>query len=338
MKDSFPCLYSSEKNQAVTEVTFHSLKDLDPGDSLIEVFYSSLNYKDALGLLAKSPIYRKFPIIGGIDLSGTLLESSHPSLKKGQNVLITGCGLGESHTGGYSQVARVPHEWILPLPDGLGLKQSMQLGTAGFTASLAVFRLQQNGQTPEMGPILVTGASGGVGMISIQILSKLGYEVIALSAKEDKYEFLKGLGAKNTLHPNEIADPKGPLSSPQWSGCIDNVGGTVLEKILPQIDLWGNVCSIGVAAGAKFQATVMPHILRGVSLLGISSTNCPMPLRKTLWANLASAWKVDKLDQIANHEVTLDQLPHAAQELLDRKRSGRTIVNLKKVPNTYSSP
>lgn len=326
--ESFFALLATEKDRAVQDPTEISLECLDPGDSIIEVQYSSLNYKDALGLLAKSPIYRKFPIVGGIDLSGRIVSSESSHLKSGESVLITGCGLGENHTGGYSQFARVPSDWIIPIPKGLSPRQVMQLGTAGFTAALAIHRLEENHQTPEKGPILITGASGGVGQFSVSLLKKLGFEVVAVSGKPQSSEKLLRLGATEVLQPGDIKTPRGPLSSVKWAGCIDCVGGELLEKVLPQIDLWGNVCSIGVAAGARFQSTVMPHILRGVSILGISSTNCPMELRTKLWQRLDGDLKMEDLDAICSKEISLQEVPATAKKLLNREVIGRYLVKL----------
>ncbi|MFW7379462.1 MAG: YhdH/YhfP family quinone oxidoreductase [Oligoflexus sp.] len=301
---------------------------LDAGDVLIQAKYSSVNYKDALGATGKGRIYKKLPIVGGIDVSGTVVASNDPSLAVGSEVLVTGCGLGESHDGGYSEYVRVPASWVIPLPEGLSLREAMIYGTAGFTAGLCVHRLQVNDQTPDKGPIVVTGASGGVGSFAIQMLAKQGFDVIAVSGKADAVTYLKDLGAKEVVRPEDLELGERPLESVRFGGAIDNVGGSLLEGLLRHTNLWGNIASVGLAADFRFQNTVMPFILRGVSLLGISSANCPRSLRLQIWKNLAGPLKPDQLEAIQQETVRLEDLATVFQRMIDRQIRGRVLVEI----------
>lgn len=315
-----------ENNQIHGKIVRESLNDLGAGDVVIRAAYSSINFKDALAATGRGKILKQFPLNAGIDVAGTVVTSESPQIKVGTEVLVTGCGLGESHDGGYAEFARVPADWVIPVPAGLSLKETMILGTAGFTAALCVHRLQVNDQTPDKGPIVVTGASGGVGTLAVNMLASAGYEVVAVSSKVEHYDFLRMLGAQTVCSIEQLNLGSKPLEAGRFGGAIDNVGGDVLGRILPAIRLWGNVASVGLAAGAGFEATVMPFILRGVSILGISSTNCPLPLRKTLWQRMAQDLKPNHLAKILTTTVDLEHMEPVFEAMLSRKTIGRTLV------------
>lgn len=320
------CLYFKENKTEYLERDFQPKAD----EVLVEVHYSGVNYKDALGVCNRAPIFKKPEIIPGIDLAGKVLESRDSELQEGSEVLVNGMGLGESIDGGYSGLACVPRDKIVPLPAGLSLKESMALGTAGFTAGLAVQRMVTNGQTPEKGPILISGATGGVGAFALQIFNKLGFETQVVTHRPEKEEYLKNLGAQEVLFYEEhFSGSFRPLEKGRWGGVVDNLGGEFLERVLPQIHLWGNVASIGLAKGASFKATVMPFILRGVSLLGASSNNCDHTTRLEVWDKLGSDWKPGVLLDLISQELSLDQVVAYSQELLDHKRTGRALVKIK---------
>ncbi len=315
-----------EGNTVIAKLVPQTLADLDEGDVVIAAEYSSINYKDALGATGRGRIFKKFPIIAGIDVAGKVVSSNDARFKAGDAVLVTGCGLGEAHDGGYAEMVRVPADWVVKIPQGLTTYEAMIYGTAGFTAGIAMERLLANGQTPEMGPIVVTGATGGVGMISIAMLARLGFPVIAVSGKPEFATELKRLGAKEVLRPDELQLGTRPLESVQFGGAIDNVGGLLLEGILRHVNLWGNVASIGMAGGAEFKATVMPHILRGVSLLGISSTNYPNKKRSNLWQRLATDLRPTNLEALVTETITLADLTDRFTKMLARQTHGRTVV------------
>ena len=305
-----------------------SVDDLTAGDVVIKVHYSSLNYKDALGITGKGKILKTFPINAGIDAAGVVLSSKDLRFKEGDQVLVTGCNIGEITDGGLSEVLRVASANVVPLPKGLTLKEATTLGTAGFTAALCLDRFLENGQRPMHGPILVTGATGGVGTLSIQILSHYGFEVWAVSGKPEHFDFLKKLGAAQVFSPEDLALGSKPLESIRFGGAVDNIGGEWLPKVAAHVQLWGNIACVGLAAGAQTNMTVMPMILRGVSLLGISSNNTPMPRRLKLWEHLASDWKPAKLNDILQREITLDDAISVADDFMNRKIVGRVIVKL----------
>lgn len=303
------------------------IDELSEGDIVIRVAYSGVNYKDALAATGKGRIIRRFPLNGGIDLAGTVESSKDERFSPGDEVLANGCGLGELHDGGLAQFARIPAEWVVPLPDGLTLKQAMILGTAGFSAALAIHRMRENGQIPDSGPIVVTGASGGVGSIAISILHRLGYKTIAVSGRPQYREYLIELGADSVVTAEQLQLGTGSLEEVRFGGAIDNVGGELLSNILAHVKHWGNVASIGMAGGSDLEATVFPFILRGVSLLGISSANCPMPLRKTIWCQLGGELKPRNLESVLAEEVHLKDVSEVFNKLLDRQLHGRVIVN-----------
>ncbi|MBV1910200.1 MAG: YhdH/YhfP family quinone oxidoreductase [Kangiellaceae bacterium] len=314
------------------ETVSHRLQQMDmdelsEGEVVVRVHYSGVNYKDALAATGKGAILKKFPLNGGIDLSGIVESSSSERFTKGQEVIVNGCGLGEIHDGGLAEYARVPADWVMELPRGLSMKEAMVLGTAGFTAALAIHRMLVNGQEPTKGPIVVTGASGGVGSNAINMLSGLGFETIAVSGRTMFKNYLRELGASKVCSVDELNLSERPLDKGVFGGAIDNVGGQLLNQILAHTNLWGNVASIGLADTHKFSATVFPFILRGISLLGVSSTNCPMSLRKEIWGRLGGDLKPNKLNKILTEEVALKDVSQVFEELLERKRYGRTIVN-----------
>lgn len=307
-----------------------ALDDLAAGDVVIEAHYSSVNYKDALAATGKGRIMRHFPLVGGVDVAGVVAQSKDPRFRAGDAVLVTGCGLGETHDGGFSEVVRVPADWVVSLPAGLTLFDAMALGTAGFTAALAIDRMEQNGQHPGMGPVIVTGATGGVGSISIDLLSGRGYEVVALTGKPSAEDYLKALGAGRVLDRHTLEPGDRLLDSAQWGGAIDNLGGSVLSWLLRTTRPWGSVASIGMAGGVGLQASVMPFILRGVSLLGITSANCPMPRRLKVWQRLVSDLQPRRLDRVVAGTISLDELPGVFDQLLAGNHQGRFVVSFER--------
>jgi acrylyl-CoA reductase (NADPH) len=306
-----------------------SLDDLPAGEVLIQVAYSSVNYKDGLASIPEGRIVRRYPFVPGIDLSGTVVESSDPQFKAGDEVLVTGYEVGVSHYGGFSQYARVKAEWVVPLPSGLTLKDAMAYGTAGFTAALAVHQLEKMDLTPQRGPVLVTGATGGLGSIAIGILKKRGYTVVASTGKEAEHDYLKHLGADDIISRTVTsAESNRPLEKEQWAGSIDAVGGSTLAYLLRTTKYGGVIASCGNTGGPNVSTTVFPFILRAVNLLGIDSVNCPMPLRRELWAHLASDYRPDTLASIG-HEAPLDELPQALTTILKGGMRGRTIIAMR---------
>jgi NADPH2:quinone reductase len=304
------------------------LDTLSAGDVVIEAHYSSVNYKDALAATGRGKILRRFPLVGGVDVSGVVMTSTDARLAAGDEVLVTGCGLGENHDGGFSEIVRVPADWVVPLPGGLALRDAMVMGTAGFTAALAIDRMEQNGQAPEQGPVVVSGASGGVGSIAVDLLAGRGYEVIALSRKPDD-GYLAALGADRVIDAGVAAGSKAPLEKAQWGGAIDTVGGEVLAWLTRTVRPWGSIASIGLAGGAQLNTTVMPFILRGVSLLGITSANCPMERRLKVWNRLTSDLRPQHLEQVVAGEVSLDELPEIVEKVLSGQHRGRYVVKLR---------
>ena len=305
-----------------------SIDDLSEGDVTIKVAWSSINYKDALAGTGKGKILKSYPLVGGIDVAGMVVESSDERYAEGDEVLVTGCEQSESRDGGYSQYLRLDANSIIPLPAGLTLREAMALGTAGFTAALCLYRMEANGQTPDDGPIVVTGATGGVGSVAINLLAAAGYDVHAISGKVDQFDYLEELGASQCISRHDLHWGQRALEKARWAGCIDNVGGDMLSGISRVIKLWGNIASCGMAGGIGLQTTTMPFILRGVSLLGISSANCPYKIRVTVWDRLANEWKPPHLDLICNKETNLDEMSGAFSTMLKGSSLGRTVVNI----------
>jgi putative YhdH/YhfP family quinone oxidoreductase len=305
-----------------------SIDDLSDGEVTIRVTYSSVNYKDALAGTGKGKILKTFPLCGGIDVAGVVVESSDNRFKEGDEVVVTGCELSESRDGGYSQYLRLEADSVVPLPAGLTMREAMALGTAGFTAALCLYRMEANGQKPANGPIVVTGASGGVGSVAINILSAAGYDPHAITGKVEQFDYLEELGATQCISRHDLHWGQRPLEKARWAGCIDNVGGDMLSGISRVIQLWGNIASCGMAGGIGLQTTTMPFILRGVSLLGISSNNCPYDIRVALWDRLADEWKPPHLALIGNKEIEMDGLMETFKTMLAGDSLGRTIVKL----------
>jgi acrylyl-CoA reductase (NADPH) len=305
-----------------------TIDDLGPGDVVVRVLYSDINYKDALAATGAGKILRKYPLVGGIDLAGVVESSSDARYKPGDHVLVTGCGLSEIHDGGYAEYARLNGEWVIPMPSGFGAFKAMSLGTAGFTAALAIHRMEHNGQTPAKGPIVVTGATGGVGSIAIDMLAARGYEVIAVSGKADSVDYLKSLGASQVWLRKDIDYGKRPMETARFGGAIDNVGGEMLTWLTRTVDNWGNIASIGLAGSAELHTTVIPFIIRGVNLLGINSSATLRDMRLIVWNRIATDLKPRHLDQIATRTIAFDDLPGAFDAYMKGTVTGRTIVKI----------
>ncbi len=304
-----------------------ALADLAPGEVVIRVAYSSVNYKDALAGTGEGKILRNFPLVGGIDVAGYVVQSRDARYGEGDAVLVTGCGLSETRDGGYSEYARLEAEWVIPLPAGLDLRESMVLGTAGFTAALALHRMLENGQSPGHGPLAVTGATGGVGSLAVDIFTRAGFEVHAISGKAEQADFLRSLGATDVLGRDALATRR-PMESARFGGGLDNVGGAMLASLLAQTAPYGNVATAGLAASPELATTVMPFIIRGVSLLGVASAGTVRPVRERVWERLASDWKPAHLERICTREVTLDELPGVFPAMLAGGSFGRTLVRV----------
>jgi len=305
-----------------------NLTDLDAGEVVIKTAYSSVNFKDALAATGAGKIIRRFPCIGGIDLSGTVVESSSSEFSVGDEVIATSYDIGVAHHGGYAEYARIPAEWVVPMPKGLDLFSSMALGTAGFTAGLAVERMEHDGLAPSAGPVVVNGATGGVGGIAVDILSGLGYSVTAMTGKSDQEGYLKNLGASEILLRDSIDLEKiKPLARETWAGAVDNLGGDILSWIASGMKVGGAIASIGLASSFKFNTTVMPFILRGVSLLGIDSVNAKSPVRRKVWERLGSDMKPAHLSDIVQ-TVEFDELPSVFPKLMQSAMRGRVVVKV----------
>ncbi len=317
-----------EDDKVVGRLESLTVKDLDQGEVLIKTAYSAVNYKDALAGTGSGKILRHFPCIAGVDVSGKVVESKDKRFKEGDSVLVTGYEFGVDHDGGFSEYARVPAEWVVPLPDTMNLFDAMAIGTAGFTAALCVQRLEDNNQSPDKGQFIVTGATGGVGSLAVDILASLGYEVVALTGKSDNNALLTGIGASHVMDRHTLKLDGPPLEKGQWGGAIDNVGGDILAWLTRTTNPWGNIAAVGLAGGYKLNTTVMPFILRGVSLLGINSQGCPTLLRHRLWDRLASDLAPKHLDKIVTNTIGLEDLPDVFEKMLAGKTTGRTVVSI----------
>lgn len=325
----FKALLLQEKDGKVTS-GIEDLPDdrLPPGDVLIRVHNSALNYKDGLVLNGLGKLVKTYPHVGGIDLAGTVLESQHAHYKAGDQVILTGWRVGEMHWGGYAEKARVKGEWLVPLPQGLSTERAMAIGTAGFTAMLCVMALEEHGLRPDQGDVLITGAAGGVGSIATAICAALGYHVVCSTGRPDQAQYLKNLGAKEIIDRSTIAAPSGkPLESERWAGVIDSVGGSTLTAILPQMKYRAALAVCGLAGGTKLDTSVIPFIIRGVSLLGIDSVMSPLMRRKVAWARLTKDLSLEKLDTMTQR-VKLEALPALAKNILEGKVRGRVVVDL----------
>lgn len=317
-----------EDGQIVGRFDDLGLDDLTEGEVVIRARYSSINYKDALAATGAGKIMRRFPLVGGIDVAGHVESSADDRYAPGDPVLVTGCGLGEDFDGGYSEFVRARGDWVIPIPTGMDAHQAMCLGTAGFTAALAITRLEHNGLQPGGGSVAVTGASGGVGSLAVNMLAGRGYSTTAVTGKDTAADFLKSLGAEEVLVRSEIDMGSRPLEKALWSGAVDNLGGDTLAWLIRTTDWWGSVASIGLAQSFKLNTTVMPFILRGVNLLGINSVATPRDIRLKVWERLAGDLRPDKLDVIGTRVVPFADLPSAFDDYLKGAVTGRTVVDL----------
>jgi acrylyl-CoA reductase (NADPH) len=316
----------AEKGTSVALAQFDEA-DLMEGDVDIAVEWSTLNYKDGLAVTGKAPVVRRFPMIAGIDLAGTVERSSHPQWKTGDKVICNGWGLGETHLGAYAEKARVKGDWLVRVPAGMSTRDAMAIGTAGYTAMLAVLALEKHGLAPNHGPVVVTGAAGGVGSVAIAVLSKLGYHVIASTGRMSEAGYLKGLGAAEVIDRSELSGPVKPLAKERWAGGVDSVGSTTLANLLSMTKYGGAIAACGLAGGMDLPSSVAPFILRGVCLLGIDSVMCPIALRKVAWARLASNLDPGKLTEIT-HEIGLGEVIGAGAKILAGEVRGRIVVKI----------
>ena len=301
--------------------------ELMEGDVTVRVEWSTLNYKDGLAVTGKAPVVRRFPMIAGIDFAGTVEQSSHPDWKAGDKVVGTGWGMGETHLGAYAEKARVKGDWLVRLPDGMSTREAMAIGTAGYTAMLSVLALEQYGLSPKSGPIVVTGAAGGVGSVATAVMSKLGYHVIASTGRLSETDYLKGLGAAEVIDRNELSGPVKPLAKERWAGGIDSVGSTTLANVLSMTKYGGAIAACGLAAGMDLPSSVAPFILRGVCLLGIDSVMCPIERRRVAWSRLASDLDRGKLSDITQ-EIGMDQVIDFGAKILAGQVRGRIVVKI----------
>lgn len=316
----------NDDGKIVGRVIETTVDELTPGDVVIRAAYSSVNYKDALAATGPK-IIRQFPRIGGIDVAGTIESSSDTRYRVGDKVIVTGYGLGVENDGGYSEFVRVPGDFVVPLPDGLTLFEAMALGTAGFTAALAIMRLEQSGVTPDRGPVAVTGSTGGVGSVAVAALSRLGYKVTAITGKDSEHDYLRSLGATDILSRHTIEFSARPIESSRWAAAVDAAGGDLLSWLVKTAQPWGGVASTGLTGGIDLRLTVIPFILRGVSLIGVDSVTCPMNIRRNVWRRLATDMKPPDLPAMVR-EIPLDGLPDAFATLANGQARGRFVVKL----------
>jgi acrylyl-CoA reductase (NADPH) len=332
---SFPCFMvrKDAAGKVTAAVEQIALDDLPPDEVLIDVAYSSLNYKDAIASQGHPGVVRRFPHVPGIDCAGVVAESKSPHYKPGDKVLITGYDLGGAHWGGYAKYVRVPADWIVPLPSGLTPREAMIYGTAGFTAAQCVTAIAERGIEPDRGEIVVTGATGGVGSIAVAILAKLGYQVAAVSGKSDRHDWLRQLGASNVLGRGDVLDESDkPLLPERWAAAVDSVGGQTLSTLVRSTKYRGVITSYGLVGGDQLSLSVYPFLLRGVTLAGIDSAKCPRSQRLEMWKKLAGPWRIENLDRLAT-EITLDDLPARIQQIMAGDVVGRTLV----VPTSTAS-
>ena len=327
--DKFRAFRINEKDgEIVAGFEELTVDDLTEGNVVVRVTHSTINYKDALAATGKGRILRRYPLNGGIDLAGVVVSSEDTEFEPGTEVLMNGCGLSETVDGGYSEYARVDSQGLVAVPEGMTCAQAMQIGTAGYTAALAIHRMEQNGQTPDQGPILVTGATGGVGSIAVDMLAGRGYEVVALTGKAEEEEYLRSIGASRILLRDDVDFGKRPLEKAEWAGAIDNLGGDYLVWLTRTMRYGGNIASIGLAASHKLETTVMPFILRAVCLLGINSVDTPRDLRRAVWRRIGSDLKPQHLDTIGHRTISFDDLPQAFDDYIAGTVTGRTVVEI----------
>ena len=319
-----------EQSDGAVSASVQELEEsrLPEGDVTVAVDYSTLNYKDGMILEGIGRLVRDYPHVPGIDFAGRVAESRHPDFKEGDEVVLTGWRVGEVHWGGYAEKARVKGDWLVARPEGLSLKQAMAIGTAGFTAMLAVTALEEHAVRPETGPVLVTGAAGGVGSVAVTLLARLGYQVAASTGRTETHPYLRDLGAGEIIERAELsAAPERPLGTARWAGCVDSVGSTTLANVLSQMAYGGSVAAVGLAGGPGLETTVLPFLLRGANLLGIDSVMCPKPRRQAAWQRLAELLPLDKLDAMTS-EAALADLPALAKDILKGRVRGRLVVDL----------
>lgn len=320
---------NKNENQFTREIKELTLQDLPEGDVTIKVMYSSVNYKDGLASIPDGQIVRSYPFIPGIDAAGVVIDSTDEKFKVGDEVIVTSYGFGVSHYGGFSEVVRVPSSWVVPLPNGLTIKEAMVYGTAGLTAALSIEKLEHHGLTVNDGDVVVSGASGGVGSVAVAMLAKKGYSVIASTGKTSETEYLKNLGAKEVISREDLSPEKfSALGKARFAAAIDPVGGNTLAYILSSLKYGGAVASSGLTGGTSVKTTVFPFILRGVSLLGVDSVECPMSIRQPLWNKMAQELKPDALMDFIGSEITLDELPRVLDQILKGEVKGRVIVKI----------
>jgi len=313
--------------KTVAEVTELSLEQLPDQNVLVKVDYSSLNYKDGLAITGKGKIIRNFPMVPGIDLVGTVEESADDRYQKGDKVVLTGLGVGENHWGGFAEYARLNADWLVPLPEGMDPVRTMQIGTAGLTAMLCVMALEEGGVTPDKGPVIVSGAAGGVGSVAVSILAGLGYQVTAITGRPETESYLKGLGASEIVSREQMAEPARPLEKQRWAGAVDTVGDNILGRILSETDYGGVVTACGLAASFKLPTTVMPFILRNVRLQGVDSVMCPYARRQEAWKRLQAHLPDNAVGDIAQI-IALNELPDYAERITNGQIKGRVVVDL----------
>ncbi|QKV19561.1 MDR family oxidoreductase [Oricola thermophila] len=331
MADTFKAILVSRdenKNQSV-EVRDMAVDDLMEGDTVVSVEATTVNYKDGLAITGRSPVVRRWPMVPGIDLAGTVESSTHPDWKPGDKVILNGWGTGETHYGAYAGKSRVRGDWLIALPESMSPTDAMAVGTAGYTAMLSIMALERHGITPERGPVAVSGASGGVGSVAVSILARLGYHVIASTGRTAEADYLTGLGAAEIIDRAELSEPGRPLGKERWAAAIDSVGSHTLANLLAQTQYGGAVTACGLAQGADLPATVMPFILRGVSLLGIDSVMAPKPLREEAWSRIARNLDTAKLASLSS-VIGFDDIIDSANAILDGKIRGRVVVDMSK--------
>lgn len=316
----------ADKGTIATLTQFDDVEFMD-GDVTVAVEWSTVNYKDGLAITGKGPVVRRFPMIAGVDFSGAVVDSTHPDWRPGDKVICTGWGLGETHLGAYAERARVKGDWLVRLPDGLSGREAMAIGTAGLTAMLAVIALEKYGLAPKDGPMIVTGAAGGVGSVAVSLLSKLGYHVVASTGRVSEADYLRSLGASEIIGRTELSGPAKPLAKERWAGGIDSVGSTTLANILSMTQYRGAIAACGLAGGMDLPSSVAPFILRGVCLLGIDSVMCPIPLRKAAWERITKDLDRSKLSEIT-HEISLDQVIETGLKILAGQIRGRLVVKI----------
>jgi len=328
-QDSFNALVLRQDEEKKTVATLETLTvaDLPDEDVRVAVEYSSLNYKDGMAVTGTGKIVLQWPMVPGIDLAGTVIESRSDAYKAGDRVVMTGWSVGEKYWGGYSQQQKLKSDWLVPLPAGLSTQQSMAIGTAGLTAMLCVMALEEGGITPESGPVVVTGAAGGVGSVAVAILAKLGYQVAAVTGRESTHEYLRSLGASEILSREEMAAKPRPLEKQRWAGAVDTVGGEMLARVLAETDYSGVVAACGLAGDFRLPTSVMPFILRNVRLQGVDSVMCPVPRRTEAWNRLARDLPMEQLEQVMQ-VVALADVPEQAAKIMQGQVQGRVVVDL----------